>query len=392
MPSHATKPAAKHSPQHDTVNTLRRLITAPSVTPDDAGTIEYLSQRLSALGFECTPLDCNGVRNLVARRQFGPGPVMAFAGHVDVVPANPRGWIAHPFAAAVIDDVIYGRGAADMKGGVAAMLSATERLCEQTQHCQGTLFWLITSDEEGEAEYGSKIMAEYLAQQGVTLDACLVGEPTSHQQVGDTIKNGRRGAISGRIQIQGKAGHVAYPEQTINAAHIAGELVNELANISWWKDVLGSQTSLQVTGLTVPDIVDNLVPASCEITFNVRYSHAYKSREIYQIVAQALAPWGDHVNVQWERPCESYYTGSREAACFLSLVEQAIFRVRGQFPALSTAGGTSDGRFFASNETQVIECGVKNDSIHQVNEHVSVADLHAIEEIYTAVLTDYFGV
>ncbi|TMP35586.1 succinyl-diaminopimelate desuccinylase [Pseudoalteromonas rubra] len=392
MPSHATKPAAKHSPQHDTVNTLRRLISAPSVTPDDAGTIEYLTKRLSALGFECTPLDRNGVRNLVARRQFGPGPVMAFAGHVDVVPANPRGWIAHPFAAAVIDDVIYGRGAADMKGGVAAMLSATARLCEQAQHCQGTLFWLITSDEEGEAEYGSKVMAEYLAQQGIVLNACLVGEPTSHQQVGDTIKNGRRGAISGRIQIQGKAGHVAYPEQTINAAHIAGELVNELANISWWKDVLGSQTSLQVTGLTVPEIVDNLVPASCEITFNVRYSHAYKSQEIYQIVAQALAPWCEHLSVQWERPCESYYTGSREAECFLNLVEQAIFRVRGQFPALSTAGGTSDGRFFASSETQVIECGVKNDSIHQVNEHVSLADLQAIEEIYTAVLTDFFGV
>ncbi|MCF2857848.1 succinyl-diaminopimelate desuccinylase [Pseudoalteromonas sp. SMS1] len=375
-----------------TADILQYLIQARSITPNDAGTLCFLAAQLIELDFVVEQLDCNGVKNLIARREFGDGPTLAYSGHVDVVPAQPAGWVVDPFSGQIIDGVIYGRGAADMKGSIAAMLTATRQLCAKDKPGVGTFYWLITSDEEGEAEYGSLEIARYLRQRGVKLDACLVGEPTSNKLVGDTIKNGRRGAISGRITISGKAGHVAYPEKAINAAHIAGELVTQLARLQWQKDVPGSQTTLQITGISVPNIVDNLVPASCEITFNIRYSHAYKSHEICAEVASLTNQSKYSAQLQWERPCESFYTGSKTKRCFLSLVEHAISKQRGHFPSLSTAGGTSDGRFFASADTQVIECGVKNDSIHQVNEHVSLADLEIIEGIYTTILRDFFGV
>ncbi|TQF73033.1 succinyl-diaminopimelate desuccinylase [Pseudoalteromonas luteoviolacea] len=375
-----------------TVDVLRYLIQARSITPSDAGTLNFLATQLQELDFTVEQFICNGVKNLIARRTFGEGPTLAYSGHVDVVPAQPAGWRVDPFSGQVIDGVMYGRGAADMKGSIAAMLSATRHLCsmEKNKPNLGTFYWLITSDEEGEAEYGSLEIARYLQHRGVILDACLVGEPTSGKIVGDTIKNGRRGAISGRITINGKAGHVAYPENTINAAHIAGELVTQLAQLNWQKDVPGSQTTLQVTGITVPNIVDNLVPASCEITFNIRYSHAYKSKEVCEIVKSVTGQDKFCAQLQWERPCESFYTGKKAERCFLSLVEHAISKQLGHFPALSTAGGTSDGRFFANADTQVVECGVKNDSIHQVNEHVSLGDLDAIEGIYLSILRDFF--
>ncbi|MBQ4813080.1 succinyl-diaminopimelate desuccinylase [Pseudoalteromonas luteoviolacea] len=374
-----------------TVDVLRHLIQARSITPNDAGTLNFLEFQLKKLGFSVEQLVCNGVKNLIATRHFGDGPTLAYSGHVDVVPAQPEGWLVDPFSGQVIDGVMYGRGAADMKGSIAAMLNATRQLCLDTSPSVGTFYWLITSDEEGEAEYGSLEIARHLQSKGVVLDACLVGEPTSNKTVGDTIKNGRRGAISGRITIHGKAGHVAYPDKAVNAAHIAGELVTKLTELCWSKDVPGSQTTLQVTGITIPNIVDNLVPANCELTFNIRYSHAYKSQEVCEIVESLTQQPKFSAQLQWERPCESFYTGIKDNNCFLSLVEHAISKELGHFPALSTAGGTSDGRFFANNNTQVVECGVKNESIHQVNEHVSIADLNAIESIYLRILHDFFS-
>ncbi|CAM4011650.1 succinyl-diaminopimelate desuccinylase [Pseudoalteromonas byunsanensis] len=373
-----------------TVQKLQKLIQAPSVTPDDAGTIKWLSEQLYQHGFEILLLEeVQGVKNLIAKRYFSPGPSLAFAGHVDVVPANDKGWQVGPFSGDIVDGCIYGRGAADMKGGIAAMLSATEHLCLQP-NIRGTFYWLLTSDEEGEAEYGSKRIAQFLNQHHIVLDACLVGEPTSDKSVGDTIKNGRRGALSGRVQISGKAGHVAYPENTINAAHIAGEIISALTQLVWWKDEPGSKTHLQVTGVTVPNIVDNLVPSECEVTFNIRYSHGYKSDMVKALVEALLEDWQSHLRFVWERPCEPYYTGVKEQNCFLSLTEMAIHQVTGHYPTLSTSGGTSDGRFFAAPQTQVIECGVRNHSIHQVNEHVSISDLVMAEEIYTYVLKSFF--
>ena len=260
------------SVQSEVVETLQTLLRFKSVTPAQAGAIDWLESNLSQLGFDCEVFSFNHVTNLIAKITFGEGPIVAFSGHIDVVPAAEGDWRVDPFSGEIVDGSVYGRGAADMKGGVAAMLCATKRFLAQNSNKRGTFYWLITSDEEGEAEYGSLLIAERLAKQGVVLDGCLVGEPTSHQHVGDTIKNGRRGALSARLSIQGKAGHVAYPENTINAAHLSAEVVKRLTAISWHKDETSSATTLQVTGINIANVVDNLVPAQCEITFNVRYN------------------------------------------------------------------------------------------------------------------------
>lgn len=378
--------------QSQTVQWLQQLIRFKSVTPEQAGAIDWLSKELSLRGFDCQQSKFNGVTNLIAKISFGDGPVVAFSGHIDVVPAVSGPWRTEPFSAEIIDGAIYGRGAADMKGGVAAMLSATDELLQSTLDKQGTFYWLITSDEEGEAEYGSLLIAEYLAQQGVRLDGCIVGEPTSHLQVGDTIKNGRRGALSGRLKIQGRAGHVAYPENTINAAHLSADIIKRLTTIDWSKDEASSTTSLQVTGINIENVVDNLVPAMCEMTFNIRYSHGYKSTDIKKEVFSALSEFSQYISLEWERPCESFYTSHQNDCCLLKQLEQSIYQVTGSYPLLSTSGGTSDGRFFASSETQVIECGVRNNTIHQVNEHLPIVDLITISKIYSLFLRQLFTV
>lgn len=379
-----------NSAQLKTVSHLQTLIRFKSITPAPAGGIEWLANELIDLGFSTEQFSFNNVTNLIAKITFGEGPVMAFSGHIDVVPATRDGWLADPFDAQIINDAIYGRGAADMKGGIAAMLSATQTLINSARQKQGTLYWLITSDEEGEAEYGSLLIAERLAQQGVQLDGCIVGEPTSHLQVGDTIKNGRRGALSARLVVNGKAGHVAYPENTINAAHVSAEVIKRLTGITWQCDEPSSQTSLQVTGINIANVVDNIVPARCEVTFNIRYSHGYKSSDIKNEIQLALGDLQPLLSVQWERPCEPFYTSHQTHCCLLTQVEQAIFNVTGSYPLLSTSGGTSDGRFFANDYTQVIECGVRNNTIHQVNEHVPINDLLKIEKIYTQLLVNIF--
>ncbi len=370
---------------------LQHLLRCKSVTPSQAGAIDWLAERLKELDFACHVFELEGVTNLIASVHFGEGPHFAFSGHIDVVPAKPDGWRVEPFAGEMIDGVVYGRGAADMKGGVAAMLSATYSLMAHKATLGGTFYWLITSDEEGEAEYGSQAIAAYLERDNIELDMCLVGEPTSERFVGDAIKNGRRGAISGRVKVTGKAGHVAYPEHTVNAAEHAARIVTGLSQLAWSLDVEGSKTSLQVTGINVPNVVDNLVPAECEITFNVRYSHGYRSDDIRHCIMETLEALGFSFSLEWERPCEPYYTGKGNELDLIALVEGAVFEQTGQYPALSTSGGTSDGRFFAKGKTQVIECGVRNHTIHQVNEQVPVADLMQIRRIYSALLEKVFS-
>jgi succinyl-diaminopimelate desuccinylase len=339
-------------PQLKTLSHLQTLIRFKSITPNSAGGVEWLAHQLTDLGFSIEQFSAHNVTNLIAKISFGAGPVVAFSGHIDVVPAAQGGWLADPFDGKIINDAIYGRGAADMKGGIAAMLSATQSLIHSAQQKQGTLYWLITSDEEGEAEHGSVLIAKRLAQQ---------------------------------------AGHVAYPENTINAAHISAEVVNRLTQIDWLLDEPSSKTSLQVTGINIDNVLDNLVPAQCNITFNIRYSHGYKSTDVKQLVLTALNDLNEYLTVQWERPCEPYYTSHRAERCLLAQLEQAIFNVTGSYPVLSTSGGTSDGRFFASKNTQVIECGVLNQTIHQVNEHVPISDLLQIEKIYTQLLVHIFS-
>ncbi|MEJ6475016.1 succinyl-diaminopimelate desuccinylase [Pseudoalteromonas piscicida] len=369
---------------------LQELVEAPSVTPCDSGLIITMARYLEELGFETTWFEVNGVRNLIAKQCFSEGPSFAFSGHVDVVPAEKAHWHTDPFKATVVDEVIYGRGVSDMKGGIAAMLSATRVLLSSAEKLKGTFYWLLTSDEEGEAEYGTKQIVERLGEAGVTIDACLVGEPTSHTRVGDVIRNGRRGSISGAIKIAGKAGHVAYPEQTVNAAHIAGKVVAILCDLAWSKDQPDVKTTLQVTGVTTTTDVDNIVPEACQVNFNVRYSHGYCNQEIIAMIERSLTSFKDNLSVDWSRACNPYYTSADTEHAFLNLVEDAIVQCTARYPIVNTAGGTSDGRFFANGHTQIIECGVKNDTIHQANECLPINDLIKIEQIYLTILHSFF--
>ncbi|MEL0648256.1 succinyl-diaminopimelate desuccinylase [Pseudoalteromonas agarivorans] len=374
----------------DVVEYLQTLIRFKSVTPEQAGAIDWLIKQLTELGFNYEKITINGVTNLIASIKFKEGPSIAFSGHIDVVPATGDAWLSPPFEGEIVDGAIFGRGAADMKGGVAAMLSATKNLIINTSAKVGTLYWLITSDEEGEAEFGSLEIANRLTKQGIVLDGCIVGEPTSSIQVGDTIKNGRRGALSARITVRGKAGHVAYPQNTLNAAHLGAKIVNLLSEQVWLLDEASSKTTLQVTGININNMVDNLVPSECEITFNVRYSHGYNSTAVKALLLKTLNEFLEKISITWERPCEPYYTSANNNGCLIAHVEEAIYEQTGSYPLLSTSGGTSDGRFFSNNHTQVIECGVLNKTIHQVNEHVSINDLIKIEGIYTNLLSRIF--
>ena len=379
-----------HRLNAELIKQLQTLIQFKSVTPNQAGAIDWLVEQLCELGFFCEKFTSNGVTNLIARVKFKEGPCIAFSGHFDVVPADNDDWLSPPFDGKIINGVIYGRGAADMKGGVAAMLSATKKIINNTSSKAGTFYWLITSDEEGEAEFGSAQIANKLSSNGVVLDGCIVGEPTSSTHVGDTIKNGRRGALSARILVKGKAGHVAYPQNTINAAHISAKIVSKLSEQVWHLDDAGSKTTLQVTGINTNNVVDNLVPSHCEITFNIRYSHRYNSNEIKSILINSLDEFSRYITINWERPCEPYYTRTESTWSLISCVEQAIHSQTGNYPLLSTSGGTSDGRFFANSHTQVIECGLKNKTIHQINEHVSIDDLIKVEAIYYDLLSRIF--
>jgi len=365
----------------------QKLMRMPSVTPNDNGCQAWLKQKLSTLGFECHQFQVNGVTNLVA--SLGQGPrTFAFAGHTDVVPPGPlHKWKADPFAAEIIDGELIGRGAADMKTGVAAMLAAIESLLMSGHSLQNRFLWLITSDEEGEAEYGSKEIKKWLDRQGIQIDKCIVGEPTASLHTGDAIKVGRRGAISARVKIKGRQGHVAYPQYADNAIHKMTRVLSALTNIQWDQ---GSEdfpgTSLQVTHIDSGDFTDNIVPARCSICFNIRYSHRYNQQQLFDLVQAQIEQVTQEFDIEWQRPCEPYFTNKGGSDSLIAEVEQAIYKNTGKFPVLSTAGGTSDGRFFASELTQVVEIGVPNQSIHQINERIHITELATLENIYRDLL------
>ena len=360
------------------------LMARESVTPTDAGCQTFLMHRLTKLGFTCEQHVVNGVSNLIAR--WGQGSHhLAFCGHTDVVPPGPlEKWNTAPFCPTVNNNRLYGRGAADMKTGVAAMLAATERSLKGVSPGETSFWWLITSDEEGEAEYGSQWIYGYLKRQGIVMDQCIVGEPTAAKVTGDTIKVGRRGSLSASIRVTGKQGHVAYPHSAINAIHSSAKIINALTDYEWDEgshDFPG--TTLQITHIDSGSFTDNLVPGQCEIQFNVRYSHCYSETTLKAHLASLIHEADNSALISWSRPCEAYLSKPIEAHCLINSIEQAIFRATGRYPVLSTSGGTSDGRFFAGHHTQVVEVGVPNETIHQVNESIHVSDLMTLEDIYT---------
>ena len=365
------------------------LMARASITPQDAGCQSYLIYKLEKLGFFCEKYTINGVSNLIARWGQGPNH-FAFSGHTDVVPPGPLDkWKSPPFSPVISKNKLYGRGAADMKTGIAAMLAATERTIASLDKEKVSFWWLITSDEEGEAEWGSKWIAEYLASKNVQLDMCLVGEPSASASTGDTIKIGRRGSLSGTIHIAGKQGHVAYPKTAVNAIHKASNVINALTQYPFDKgsdDFPG--TTLQITHMDTGSFTDNIVPGAVRIEFNVRYSWQFNQNSLSVLLRSIINSVDAEAEVSFSRPCEAYLSKPKSNAehCLIACVEKAIKSATGRYPIISTSGGTSDGRFFASEHTQVVEVGVPNTTIHQINEHIHVSDLLTLEDIYTDIL------
>lgn len=365
------------------------LMARASITPQDAGCQSYLIYKLEKLGFFCEKYTINGVSNLIARWGQGPNH-FAFSGHTDVVPPGPLDkWKSPPFSPVISKNKLYGRGAADMKTGIAAMLAATERTIASLDKEKVSFWWLITSDEEGEAEWGSKWIAEYLASKNVQLDMCLVGEPSASASTGDTIKIGRRGSLSGTIHIAGKQGHVAYPKTAVNAIHKASNVINALTQYPFDEgsdDFPG--TTLQITHMDTGSFTDNIVPGAVRIEFNVRYSWQFNQNSLSVLLRSIINNIDTEAEVSFSRPCEAYLSKPKSNAehCLIACVEKAIKSATGRYPIISTSGGTSDGRFFASEHTQVVEVGVPNTTIHQINEHIHVSDLLTLEDIYTDIL------
>ncbi len=368
----------------ETLQLASDLISHVSVTPEDAGCQRLMRSRLEAIGFECQNLPFDDVSNFWARRGDA-APLLVFAGHTDVVPAGPRDqWHTDPFTPAVREGLLYGRGAADMKGSLAAMVTACEAFVASHPGHQGSIGFLITSDEEGAAVNGTVKVVQWLQQRGEKIDWCLVGEPSSERRVGDVIKNGRRGSLNGKLTVRGKQGHVAYPHLAANPIHLAAPALAELAAIEWDRgNAHFPPTSFQISNLHAGTGAENVIPGELQLMFNLRYSTAVTEQEIRARVEGVLDRHGLDYTLNWRLSGEPFLTPAGE---LVDAARAAIREVAHIEAELSTSGGTSDGRFIAPTGAQVLELGPINATIHQVNECVAVTALDELAEIYRRIL------
>ena len=367
-----------------TLRLTEKLIGRESVTPEDKGCQDQLIALLEPLGFTCETIVSGEVTNLWARRGT-ESPVLVFAGHTDVVPTGPlEKWTSEPFLPAIRDGKLYGRGAADMKSSIAAMVVACEEFIAQHPDHLGSIAFLITSDEEGPAVDGTVVVCEKLQARGETLDYCIVGEPTSAQTLGDMIKNGRRGSLSGKLTIQGVQGHIAYPQLAKNPIHTAAPALADLVAEVWDE---GNEyylpTSWQMSNITAGTGANNVIPGELHIDFNFRFSTASTHQSLQQRVHAILDKHDLDYDLEWTLSGQPFLTprGSlSEALC------HAIKDETGVDAELSTTGGTSDGRFIARICPQVIEFGPPNASIHKIDEHVEVRFIDPLKNIYRRTL------
>ncbi len=361
----------------------------PSVTPADEGCQQVMIERLAAIGFEIERMRYGSVENFWARRGTG-GPVFCFAGHTDVVPTGPlEEWRTPPFEPTLRDGVLYGRGAADMKSGLAAMITATEDFVGASPAHRGTIAFLVTSDEEGPSVDGTKRVVETFRSRGERIDWCVVGEPSSESVLGDTIKIGRRGSLSGRLTVHGVQGHVAYPHLAENPVHTLAPALAELVSRTWDQGTEHFQpTTFQVSNLNAGTGAPNVIPGELKARFNLRYSPVQTLEGLKQAVEAILRKHGVRYSLDWHLSGEPFYTPHgplTDAAC------AAVEEIAGSAPRLSTGGGTSDGRFIATLGAQVVELGVVNATIHKVNEHVRAADIDALQGMYVGILRRLLG-
>ncbi|MDH5633742.1 MAG: succinyl-diaminopimelate desuccinylase [Gammaproteobacteria bacterium] len=360
------------------------LISRNSVTPEDAGCQDLMITRLETLGFEIHRLRFDDVDNFWAQRGTAR-PLIAFAGHTDVVPSGPlENWEHDPFKAEIIGDMLCGRGAADMKTSLAAFITSIEAFLADHPNHPGSIGVLITSDEEGPSINGTVKVVEWLEQRGTKIDYCVVGEPSSNESLGDVIKNGRRGSINGFLTVRGKQGHVAYPHLAKNPVHLALAALDELAQTEWDQ---GSEyfppTTFQIANIKAGTGAENVIPGTLDAQFNFRFSTALTDSVIRERVETVLAAHGLDFELRWRLSGQPFLTPE---GVLVDAARKAIRDVTGTETALSTSGGTSDGRFIAPTGAEVVELGPLNATIHQVNERIKAKDAADLSRIYQKIL------
>ena len=367
-----------------TLELTQQLIARRSVTPTDDGCQALIAERLRPSGFVAETIANNGVTNAWLRRG-NAAPVLVFAGHTDVVPSGPLDkWSSDPFKPTIRNGTLYGRGAADMKSSVAAFVVAAEQFVDENAGHRGSIALLLTSDEEGPATDGTVKVVDALRARGEKIDYCIVGEPTSVDTLGDTIKNGRRGSVSGRLVVAGIQGHVAYPESVRNPVHQVAPALAELAAERWDDgNEFFPPTTFQISNVRAGTGALNVVPGSCEIDFNLRFASVSTAESLMKRIENILHKHSLEFAIQWTVGALPFLTPPGDLS---SSITRAILEVTGREPDMSTTGGTSDGRFISTFCSQVIEFGPPNASIHKIDEHIAISDLEPLKNVYRRTL------
>ena len=372
----------------ETLDLAIQLIRAESISPLDAGCQKLMADYLSDLGFEIEHLRFEDVDNIWAvRKGTNPfSPLFAFAGHTDVVPTGPvQSWHHGPFLGKVVDGVLHGRGAADMKGSLAAMLTATKSFLSETPEPEGSIGFLITSDEEDKAINGTRKVMELLQSRGTTIDWCLVGEPSSSAQLGDVIRTGRRGSLNAKLRINGIQGHVAYPTKAKNPIHNSMAALTELVAIRWDDgNEFFPPTTMQISNINAGTGVSNVIPGEMDLQFNFRFSTESTAKSLKSRTEKILKQHAIDYEIEWSLSGNPFLTEGGE---LIPAAQQSIRECCDIETELSTSGGTSDGRFIAPTGTQVVELGPKNATIHKLNECVEIEDLFALSRLYSNIMT-----
>ena len=370
--------------QSETLELSLQLLRQPSVTPVDHTCQEIMAERLAKIGFNIENMRFEDVDNLWARKGT-ESPVFCFAGHTDVVPTGHLdAWNSDPFAPEIRDGKLYGRGSADMKTALAAMVVASERFVKKHPNHKGSIAFLITSDEEGPSVNGTVKVIETLEARNEKMDWCLVGEPSSTNKLGDIVKNGRRGSLNANLTVKGKQGHVAYPHLAVNPIHMASKAIAELCETVWDNgNEYFPATSFQISNINSGTGATNVVPGTMNVLFNWRYSTEVTAEELKARALEILDRHNVEYDIEWTLSGLPFLTPVGE---LVNAAKTAILNVTGVETELSTSGGTSDGRFIAPTGAQVLELGVLNATIHQINEHVNVDDLEPLAEIYEQIL------
>ncbi|MDO8846084.1 succinyl-diaminopimelate desuccinylase [Methylicorpusculum sp.] len=369
-----------------TLELLKALIKCPSVTPDDAGCMDIIAERLAKSGFKAERMDFDDTQNIWLRRGEAK-PLFVFLGHTDVVPPGPlEQWQTPPFEPTLKDGKLYGRGTADMKGGIAAFITALERFVATHADHQGSIALLLTSDEEGPATNGVVKVIEVLQQRGIAIDWCLVGEPSSDKTIGDVVRIGRRGSLCAKLTVKGIQGHVAYPDKASNPIHAFAPALKELTEEVWdHGNAFFPPTSLQVSNINGGTGSENIIPGHLEVQFNLRFCTELNETIIKERTQTILDKYDFDYDLQWRLSGNPFLTAQGE---LIAAAHAAIAQITGTEPLDDTGGGTSDGRFVAPTGAQVIELGPRNETIHKINEHIEIDQLDTLSHLYEAILVN----